>query len=38
MSLTGSCISTFGPCLMMPFGKAVEPLGGRTLLEEVGHW
>jgi hypothetical protein len=26
------------PGLWPPFGKVVETLGGRALLEEVGHW
>lgn len=31
------CLNT-GPPPMVLFGKAVEHLGGRALLEEVNHW
>lgn len=37
-SSTGSRVSTLGTQLGALFWKTVEPVGGGTLLEEVGLW
>ena len=38
LSSSGSGIGILGPKLLALFGKAMEPLGGGALLEEVHHW
>lgn len=38
MQSIGSCIWKLGPYLVILFGKHMEPLGGRTLLEKVHNW
>lgn len=36
MSLIGSCTWTHGPKMVVLWGKAMEPSGGRTLLKDLG--
>lgn len=38
MSHIGSHVGTLGAQLVVLFGKAVEPLRGGALLEEVSYW